>query len=134
MSRICFLVLLITPFLVLHAQNTLPISETIKNEQPDYQKLDSIAKVLGLKGGDNVRVSTRFAVNEQGKIVDIQVRGPHSYFENESIRILKKVPILDPALKNGKPIKTQFSLPINFRIETKMERKRRLSKEKKTKD
>ncbi|MEK6152158.1 energy transducer TonB [Flavobacteriaceae bacterium 3-367] len=117
----------------LFGQSTLPISETIKNEKPDYRKIDSIAKVLKLKGGDIVKVYAKFAINEVGDIVDIKTRGPHEYFEKEAVRILKKVPRLDPAIADGKPIKAHFSLPISFRIETKRERKKRLAKENRSK-
>lgn len=125
-----YLLLIFLCFNAVQAQNTLPITNTINNAQFNYKELDSIAKVLGLRPGENVRVSVKFAVNEQGYIVDIKTKGPHGYFDEEAKKLLRKVPKLQPAIINNKPVKTQFSMPIIFHIETKKERKRRLKKEK----
>ena len=106
------------------------INQTIK-ENTDNSKFDSIAKKLGYKGGDQVKVLTLFTFNQKGRIVDIKARGPHQIFENEAIRILEKVPDLVPASYNGKPVNPRFSLPITFIIETEKQKRKRLKKEKK---
>ena len=93
-------------------------------------KFDSISEVLGYKGGDKVRVSTLFSVNEKGNLTDIVARGPHEIFEDEAIRILKMVPKLDPAMVNGKPVIPRFALPITFVIETERQKKKRAKREK----
>ncbi len=104
------------------------INKTIKENQ-DTSKFDSISKILGYKGGDKVRVSTRFIVTKSGEIDSVVARGPHSIFENEAIRIIKKIPPLNPAIVNDKPIPQRFALPITFVIETEKQRKKRIKKE-----
>lgn len=114
----------------LNAQIDKKLMNQTIHEETDNSIFDSIAKVLGYKGGDAVRVSTMFTVNEQGKIVDIKARGPHPIFEQEAIRIIEAVPDMVPAEFNGKPISPRFSLPITFIIETAKQKRRRLKKEK----
>lgn len=100
-------------------------------QNEDLNRLDSIARNLNYKGGEVVSVWAQFVVDEHGNLTEIKARGPHPAFEAEAIRILKAVPQMDPAIRNGKAVSHRFSLPINFRIETKREEKRRLKREKK---
>lgn len=104
------------------------ISNAISENQ-DLNKIDSIAKLLNYKGGEKVKVFTRFRISGEGKIIDIQAKGPHSFFEDEAIRIIKKLPDFEPAEYNGKPISPSFALPMIFVIETQKQKKKRLKKE-----
>jgi TonB family protein len=104
------------------------INKTIVENQ-NSSRYDSIAKVLGLKGGDKVTVRVLFSVDVDGKIVDVLAKGPHEFFEQEALRIIKKVPDLTPAEKNGEKIKVRFAMPITFLIETEKQRKRREKRE-----
>lgn len=92
-------------------------------------RLDSIAKELNYKGGDQIKVLTMFTINEQGNVVDIKARSVHPLFEKEAIRILNELPKMTPAEYNGKPISQKFSLPILFEIETESAKRKRLKKE-----
>ncbi|MCR8669441.1 energy transducer TonB [Aestuariibaculum sp. M13] len=65
-----------------------------------------------LKGIQNI--ATRFKINKEGKIVDIQVRAPHPDLENEAIRVLKLLPEFIPATQRNKPIDVLYNLPIIF--------------------
>ena len=103
-----------------------------QNEDPN--RLDSIAKSLNYKGGELVAVFAKFTIDENGEVTNISAKGPHPAFEQEAIRIVKKLPKFDPAMYNGKPLARRFTLPIKFRIETEREKKKRLKKEKKVRD
>ncbi len=130
MNRLLLLVLFLFANLS-YSQIDGELVQSIIKENQDVAKFDSISKILGYKGGDKVRVSTMFIVTKTGEIDSIVARGPHAIFENEAIRIIKKVPPLNPAIVNGKPITQRFALPITFVIETEKQRKRRLKKESK---
>lgn len=102
-------------------------NKSIKNN--DRSRSDSVARALGYKGGDKIKVYTMFKVNSTGEIHDIKARGPHKHFEAEAIRVVSEIPKLDPMtnLKSGQSMK--FTLPITFVIETDAEKKKRESKE-----
>ncbi|MDF4204404.1 energy transducer TonB [Maribacter sp. SA7] len=108
--------------------NSELINKTIKENQ-NTANFDSISKILGYKGGDIVRVSTMFIVTKTGEIDSIVAKGPHSIFENEAIRLIKKIPPLNPAVVNDTQISQRFALPINFVIETEKQRKKRIKRE-----
>ncbi|MCV6628490.1 MAG: energy transducer TonB [Flavobacteriaceae bacterium] len=112
--------------------DTKQLKTNIENELKT-QPIDSVAKLLGYKGGDKIRVSTMFSVNAKGEIINIRARAPHSIFEKEAIRIIEQVGDLKPPKLKNKEDVIRFSLPITFVIETDKERKRRLKKEKRKK-
>ncbi|MCF1192352.1 energy transducer TonB [Mangrovimonas sp. AS39] len=126
---IIILILTLTNFAF--GQNNLSekVSESFNTDNRD--KLDSIAKQLNYKGGDQIKVLTIFTINEQGNVVDIKARSVHPLFEKEAIRILNELPKMTPAEYNGKKISQKYSLPIVFEIETDSAKKKRLKKEKK---
>jgi len=99
-------------------------------EESQNSNFDSITKALGYKGGDKVLVYTIFAINKDGKIVDIKAKGPHSVFEKEAIRILENTPEIVPKNYKAPEVNPRFSLPITFVIETEKQKARRLKNEK----
>ena len=106
-------------------------------EENTDSNVDSIARTLGYKGGDKIRVYARFKVNSQGEIHDIAAKGPHEIFEKEAIRLVKMVPQLDPipSLKEGES--ATFNLPITMVIESdakKKKRERKANKQRKKSD
>ncbi|GAA4289649.1 hypothetical protein GCM10023163_01170 [Aestuariibaculum suncheonense] len=61
------------------------------------------------------RIYTRFKINKEGKVVDIQVRAPHPALEKEAIRVLKLLPDFIPATQRNKPVEITQNLPIFFK-------------------
>ena len=133
MKHIFIIIILFWVFSLYGQVDRTIIDQTIL-EEIDNSKFDSIAKVLGYKGGDKVRVSTLFTVNEEGQIVNIRAKGPHPIFEQEAIRIIEMVPKLKPAYIDGKAVSPRFALPITFVIESERQKKRRLKKQKKIRE
>ncbi len=126
-KTIIILILILTNFAF--GQNNLSekVSESFNTDNRD--RLDSIAKQLNYKGGDQIKVLTMFTINEQGNVVDIKARSVHPLFEKEAIRILNQLPKMTPAEYNGKQISRKYSLPIVFEIETESAKKKRLKNE-----
>lgn len=131
--RKILIILLLTFTNFLYGQNNVSekVSETFNGQNRD--KLDSIAKQLNYKGGDQIKVFAIFTVNEEGNIVDIKARSVHPLFEKEAIRIISELPKMTPVKHNGTLISQKYSLPIVFEIETESAKKRRLKKNEKEK-
>ncbi|CAM1366464.1 hypothetical protein [Tenacibaculum xiamenense] len=106
-------------FLVTHlAVGQGNYEEVISNAILNYDstKIDSLAKSIGYKGGEQVETLVRFKVNHEGKTVDVTAEGPHEIFINESIKIIENLPKLDfgITIEEGKTL--SLKLPINFSI------------------
>lgn len=119
---------------ILSGQNNIAekVSESFNSK--NRTELDSIAKTLNYKGGDEIKVFALFTVNEEGTIVDFKARSVHPLFEKEAIRIIKQLPKMPVAESNAKKMSSKYALPIVFKIETEKEKKRRLKKEKRHKN
>lgn len=128
MKKALFFLLLVCANSLL-GQNTISknISESLNINK---DRLDSIAKKLNYKGGEQVKVLTIFTINENGDIVDIEARSEHPAFEREAIRILSELPKMPVADSNGKAISEKYALPLIFVIETEKDKEKRLKKEK----
>jgi TonB family protein len=72
------------------------------------------AKELGIQG----EVYMTFVVETDGSLTDIKVlRGIGGGCDEEAIRIIKNMPKWIPGKQRGVPIRVQFNLPINFRLQ-----------------
>jgi protein TonB len=70
---------------------------------------------IAAKNGISGRVYVQFAVNSKGQVVDaIVVRGVDPAFDKEAIRVVMSSPLWSPGRQRGKPVKVQFTFPINF--------------------
>ena len=114
----------------LFGQNTVAENISESFNEINRNRIDSIAKKLNYKGGDQIKVLTMFTVNEDGDIINIKARSVHPLFEQEAIRVISELPKMTPAQFNGQTISRKYSLPIVFEIETESAKKHRLKKEK----
>jgi len=74
-------------------------------------KYPEIAAENGISG----KVYVQFAVNKNGKVVDaIVVRSVDPALDKEAIRVVMSSPEWMPGKQRGKPVKVQFTFPINF--------------------
>ena len=72
---------------------------------------------IALDSGYQGRVIVKFVLNKYGIVENISANGPYSFFEEEAIRIISKLPKIKPAKnKSGKPISVPFSTSITFRL------------------
>jgi protein TonB len=72
-----------------------------------------------VENGIEGKVYLRFVVDEDGTAKDFtvmkRVPGGQS-LEQAAIEVCKKFPKFNPPMRDGKPIKTYFVLPINFKL------------------
>ncbi|CAL2107820.1 periplasmic protein TonB [Tenacibaculum sp. 190524A02b] len=73
------------------------------------------AKLKGIQG--NVMVN--FVINKEGNITDITSNGSESgkILELAAVKLVEKLPKLNPAKKAGKNVNTSYSFPINFKLD-----------------
>lgn len=73
-----------------------------------------LASNLGLSGRQKILVA--FTIDTNGKTINIRVRAPHPALQKEAKRVIKKLPKFTPAIKDGNPIPSMYSLPIMFTV------------------
>lgn len=64
------------------------------------------------------RVFVTFVVEKNGSVNDVKIlRGIGSGCDVESIRVVSNMPNWTPGTQKGKPVRVQYSLPINFQLQ-----------------
>lgn len=70
-------------------------------------------RTRGLQG----KVFVTFVVGTDGQLSDIRaVRGPSEEFKEEAVKVLSNSPKWIPGFQNGRKVKVQYTVPINFTL------------------
>lgn len=75
-----------------------------------------IADGLNLRQG-NHKIFVQFIIDEQGDVVDINVRAPHPKLHKEVQGMIQKLPQFTPGKVGDKNVKVKYLLPINFKVD-----------------
>ena len=71
------------------------------------------AKKKGIEG----RFFVQFVVEKDGSLSSFQVlRGVNDELNDEAIRVLKMMPKWKPGMKDGKPVRVQYTMPFKFQL------------------
>ena len=83
----------------------------------DYMQSNLKYPAEAMKAKVEGKVIVKFIVNEDGRVSDCSViKGIGSGCDEEALRVVKNMPAWKtPAMKDGKPVKVYFKLPILFR-------------------
>jgi protein TonB len=102
-------------FTVVEEQPTYPGGDEARIKYlQDNMKYPEEAKELGVQG----KVYVTFVVEVDGSISDVKVlRGIGSGCDDEAIRVVKSMPKWVPGKQRGVPVRVQFNLPINFKLQ-----------------
>lgn len=73
-----------------------------------------LADKAGLKGVN--RIFVKFIVDQNGEISEVFARAPHSILKEETERVIRSLPKLSPAEKDGKTVSVKYVLPIVFKV------------------
>ncbi len=69
------------------------------------------------KQGIQGRVIVRFVVEKDGSVSDVKiVRSIHPLLNKEAIRVIQLMPKWYPGMQNGKPVRTNYTVPVMFRL------------------
>lgn len=72
------------------------------------------------KNGVSGRVLVQFIVNNDGSISDIKiVKSVSPSCDTEAVRVIARMPKWKPGIMKGEPVRTRFTMPINFSLPTK---------------
>ena len=72
---------------------------------------------LALKQRINGRVVCSFIVNEDGSLSDVTlVQGVYTFLDEEVIRVIRSMPLWNPALQDGKAVKIKYIMPVVFSL------------------
>ncbi|MCW3806820.1 energy transducer TonB [Plebeiibacterium marinum] len=71
--------------------------------------------VIAAENGVQGRVYLSFVVSPKGTVSNIIVtRGVHPELDKEAVRVVESLPLFSPGKQRGKPVRVQYSIPINF--------------------
>jgi protein TonB len=60
-----------------------------------------------------------FVVEKDGSLTDISAaRAPSPTLKEEAMRVVQKSPKWKPGIQNGRPVRVQYTVPINFTLGT----------------
>jgi len=70
-----------------------------------------------LKQRINGRVVCSFIVNEDGSLSDVTlIQGVYIFLDEEVLRVVRSMPLWKPAMKDGKPVKIKYIMPVVFKL------------------
>jgi TonB family protein len=73
-----------------------------------------LARQLGIQG----KVYINFVIEKNGKVSNVTIaRGVDKLIDDEAIRVIKLLPKFTPAKQRGKPVRMQYTVPINARLQ-----------------
>lgn len=78
-------------------------------------KYPASAKRMGIEG----KVFVKFIVDKEGGISNIEImKGMNADLDKEAIRVIKMMPPWKPGKQNGRAVKSQFVLPVYFKLDS----------------
>jgi protein TonB len=71
--------------------------------------------VIAAENGIQGRVFVSFVVSPKGNVTNVNViRGVNPDLDKEAVRVVMNLPDFSPGRQRGKPVRVQYSVPINF--------------------
>lgn len=64
-----------------------------------------------------IRIIVQFKIDKEGYVTDIIAKAPHPKLEEEAIRVIKKIPRIQPGKQRGIAVGVKYTMPISFNIE-----------------
>ena len=79
------------------------------------QKYPASARRMGIEG----KVFVKFLVDKEGAISSVEImKGINADLDKEAIRLIKLMPPWKPGKQNGRSVKSQFVLPVFFKLDS----------------
>ncbi len=94
--------------------------EALRNDLAANIKYPDEAKKAGIQG----KVYVSFVVDEHGKVTDAKIaRGIDPSLDKESLRVINELKTWKPGKEKGKAVKVAYTVPINYALDDKKEKK-----------
>lgn len=94
--------------------------EALRNDLVGSIKYPEEARKKGIQG----KVYVSFVVDEQGKVTNAKIeRGVEPSLDKESLRVVGELKSWKPGKEKGKVVKVAYTVPINYALEAKPEKK-----------
>ena len=72
---------------------------------------------IGIENGIEGVIYIRFVIEKDGQVTNVEVmRGIQEEMDAEALRVVQMMPDWNPGTYQGKAIRTQFTLPIRFKL------------------
>ena len=76
-----------------------------------------------VKNGIQGKVFVTFVVEKDGKITNVKaLRGIGGGCDEEAVRVISMMPNWVPGKQKGKPVRVQFNIPVQFKLEKKTDK------------
>ena len=76
------------------------------------------------KNGVQGKVFVSFVVDEQGKVTNAKIeRGVEASLDKESLRVVNGLKAWKPGTEKGKAVKVAYTIPINYALDNKQDKK-----------
>jgi protein TonB len=108
----------------------IPVKKEVQTVEPPVSKepeflggVDAWMKFLQrnltvpaeLEAGETKTVAIKFSVSPEGVVTNFEiVKSAGAQYDNEVIRVLKKMPRWKPGIQNGQPVARVFTQPVTF--------------------
>ena len=63
------------------------------------------------------RIFVQFKIDKNGEVTNVKARAPHPDLEAEALRVVNKIPQMQPGEHRGKKVGVLYSLPILFTLD-----------------
>ncbi|MDX1543584.1 MAG: energy transducer TonB [Christiangramia sp.] len=70
--------------------------------------------IINLINTDGGTAYAQFIITEKGEVKDIRIRSNSKFLEKETERLLEKMKIKEPAIKDGKEVAVIYTVPVKF--------------------
>jgi protein TonB len=98
---------------VAQEEQTACFNQMMRRHVQRYFRYPDLAVQLQQEG----RVYVEFIIDETGQATHFRLRGPSGLLEQEAVRILEKLPRMQPGKIRGLPVPVRYSMPISFQLE-----------------
>jgi periplasmic protein TonB len=72
------------------------------------------------------RVVVNFVVEKDGSVSDVKVvRSVYPSIDEEAVRVIRMLPVMQPAVQRGRPVRMSFNIPINAKVDNKRNKRRK---------
>lgn len=110
-----------------HEEESVELKRDLPDEMPEFPGgFDKLAEyiqknleypIMARESGIQGRVFVGFIVESDGTITHVEVvRGIGGSCDEEAVRVIQCMPKWNPAKKDGKPVRCQFTVPIVFKL------------------